>query len=139
MANWMGLWVMSPVITARSPLDSTTTEWWPGVWPGVGSRRTSPVRRWSALDQVDQARLPDREHRVAHHLAEGGGVLVVLPELELDPAEQVAGLGERRAPTAVDQPRVPADVVDVEVGADDGVDAERVGNPASSRSSRNGV
>src|SRR5208283_1971644 len=35
----------SPVITAFSPRDEIRTLAWPGVWPGVDSSQTSPVKR----------------------------------------------------------------------------------------------
>jgi hypothetical protein len=44
---------------------------------------------------------------------------------DLSRAEQVTRAGERRRPAAVDQVRVPADVIDVQVGAHDRVDALR--------------
>ena len=67
--------------------------------------------------QVGQAGFVDGGHRVTEHVVAeevGGG----LPVLVLGPGEQVAGVGERRQPPAVDQTGVPADVVDVQVGAD---------------------
>ncbi len=39
-----------------------------------------------------------------------------------DPADQVAGIRKGRDPTAIDQHRVPADVIDVEMRADHRVD-----------------
>ena len=47
---------------------------------------------------------------------------VVAPVGVLDPAHQVARVGEGRTPAPVDQHGVPADVVDVQVGAQHGVD-----------------
>ena len=51
------------------------------------------------------------------------GVLVGrVPELEVPPRHQVGGVRERGHPAPLDEPRVPADVVDVQVGVQDDVD-----------------
>jgi hypothetical protein len=44
------------------------------------------------------------------------------PVFEVEPRHEIAGAGERGHPVAVDQLRVPADVIDVEVRADHIVD-----------------
>ena len=42
-----GWCIKSPVITASCPCEWMRTLTCPGVWPGVGSRRTSAVSAWS--------------------------------------------------------------------------------------------
>ena len=54
MGNWIGWWIMSPVITASWPAERIRTLWCPGVWPGVGSRYTSSVRWWSESTSIDR-------------------------------------------------------------------------------------
>src|SRR5262249_46548148 len=48
-----------------------------------------------------------------------------LPVPQLAPADQVARVGEGRDPAAVEQARIPADVIDVQVGAEHEVDRLR--------------
>ena len=82
------------------------------------------------LDQVREPRVEHRAHAVAHDAL---GVVVVLrrPVLPFLPREEVARARERRHPSAVLEPRVPPDVVDMEMRADDEVD--RFGREARRR------
>jgi hypothetical protein len=74
------------------------------------------------LDQVDQAGV---EHR-ADGVGQDDlllGVPFRAPVVMFPATNQVAGLWEGRDPAVAVAHRVPADMVDVQVGADDGVDA----------------
>src|SRR3546814_1574715 len=42
--HWMAWCIMSPVTTARCPLEWMLTQQWPGEWPGVGVREIG--REW---------------------------------------------------------------------------------------------
>ena len=110
------------------------------VWPGVGISLTRSLRACCALDDVDAVGGHDRQHRIGDP---GTGRRIVLlplgPVLELAVGEDVARLGEGRHPAAVLEPRVPADVVDVQMRAHDEVDvadAEARRPPGPSRSGR---
>src|SRR5260370_9712644 len=46
-ATWTGWCMRSPVITASAPSPCRRTLTWPGVCPGVGSRRIPSATRWS--------------------------------------------------------------------------------------------
>ena len=75
------------------------------------------------VDEVDE---PGRHDRL-DGVEELGRVVVRLgPVPVLGPGDAVAALRERRLPLAVDERRVPADVVDVEVRAHHGVDRQRI-------------
>ena len=72
---------------------------------------------------VDQVRGAGLEHR-PHRVTEGDRRADVarVPVLVLDAAEQVAGIGKRRHPLAVDEHRVEPDVVEVQMGTRHHVD-----------------
>ena len=93
--------------------------------PGrVARRRLQPdlvAQAMIGLDEVREARVEDGPDGVAEDFA----VRVVprrAPVRPLRPAKEIARPGEGRDPAAVDQHRVPADVIDVEMGADDEVE-----------------
>lgn len=46
IAAWPAWCSTSPVMTPNSAPLVRRTEWCPGVWPGVGSRRTEAVSWW---------------------------------------------------------------------------------------------
>ena len=84
------------------------------------------------FDQGVQTGLDDRNDGIIHHLCRVDRQLALdrrrrrcclqrrdlsLPMRPFDPGEQVIRLGEGRHPLAVDQHRVPADMVDMEMGA----------------------
>src|SRR5262249_25842702 len=70
-----------------------------------------------AVDEVDAVRLDDRQHAVGDAL-----VLLVAPVLPLLAGDQIGRAREGRYPAGVHETRVPADVIDVEMRADDDVD-----------------
>lgn len=85
------------------------------------------------LDEFVQARIDDREDLVDHHSVLLGKcdnhlrhvaatVRFLAPVLPFDPPKQVARIAERRDPFASVPPGVPADVIQVQVGAEDDVD-----------------
>ncbi len=79
------------------------------------------VQRRGGADEVGPAGRDDGQHAVLQHRVRRLGVLG-LPMGQLALAEDVSRLGEGRHPAAVLQPGVPADMVDVQVGAHDVVD-----------------
>src|SRR5438105_2124403 len=74
------------------------------------------------LNEIDEPGLPDRRHRVAEHRRHVLALVLAGPVCEFDAAHQVARVWEGRDPPTLDQHRVPADVIDVEVRANDRVD-----------------
>ncbi len=93
------------------------------VWPGVGIRLTRSLKACCALDDVDAVGGHDRQHGIGDPRTGRRIVLVSLgPVFQLAVGEDVARLGEGRHPAAVLEPRVPADVVDVQVRAHDEID-----------------
>ena len=84
-----------------------------------------------AGDEIGLAGIGDRLHGIAEHRLMRRALAVVAPMLELGPAEHVAGVGECRHPFAADQYGVPADMVDMQMRAQHGVDA--VGREACRR------
>ena len=115
---------MSPHMTARAPREARQIATWSGVCPGVGSSQTWSSRAKSLRHQL---RLPGCDHR-QHAVLQGMTRelrVAPLPRLELLSGEHVARVGEGRHPAAVDQPGVPADVIAVQVGAQDVVDGLR--------------
>ena len=84
----------------------------------------------AVVDEVGQARLEHGQHAVLQapdmHRCRRAGVAPGQPVGELLAPEQVAGVGKGRRPPAVRQLRVPADMVDVQVGAEDEVDRRRL-------------
>ena len=74
---------------------------WPGVCPGVGSSQISSEIAWSTLDQVDQAGVDDRRHRVGDASRSVSSSRSRRPVLVLRAPEQVARAREGRHPAAV--------------------------------------
>ena len=74
-----------------------------------------------AADEVGAMGGDDGQDAVGHG-ADGGLGVALGPEGELGRGEEVAGIGEGGHPAAVDAAGVPADVVGVQVGAEDDVD-----------------
>ena len=140
-AIWMGLCIMSPVITALCPRDSISTLTCPGVCPGVGIRDTSSVTLEIRLDEFDQARFDHRIDRIRQmlHVVIAVGVAQELPVLELLASEVIARLREGghphcRPPCFVFQPTWSKCRC---VHSTSVIDS--CGNPAAARSSRNVV
>ena len=121
-AHCTGWCARSPVISAWSPPDSRCTATCPGVWPGVSSRRISSVTRWSGGDEIGEPGVDHRSHRVVERHRVARVAARGRPVRPFVATEQVAGVRERRDPLPVDQHRVPPHVVEVQVGADHGVD-----------------
>src|SRR5262249_31316063 len=66
------------------------------------------------------------EHRILHGAEAflgAGRFRLRFPIFELAPSQKIARLGKGRDPLSSDKHRVPTDVIDMEVGADDRVDA----------------
>jgi hypothetical protein len=74
------------------------------------------------LDEMDQAGIPDRGYRICEDSGHVLALILARPMRVFDSAHQVAGIRKGRDPPAVDQHRVPADVIDVEMRADHRVD-----------------
>src|SRR4051812_25742065 len=103
----------------------------PDVDAAVAGRMT---RRWGQPYRVIQGeivlhkhRLPCFDHREAVHpphiaVREFAPCRGRLPERVLAAVKNIFRIGESRYPAAVDEPRVPATVVEVQVGAEDVVD-----------------
>ena len=67
--HWIGWCIRSPVITASLAPDRIRTLTWPGVWPGVGSSAHLAAIDVVALDQVGEAGIDHRLHRIDEDLA----------------------------------------------------------------------
>ena len=93
------------------------------VTGGVARRRNQGHVVGDRERRIDEVGLPGVEHRL-HRVLEDLAVdrRRTRPVLGVDPRQVVASVRERRHPLAVAQHGVPADVVDVQVGAHDGVD-----------------
>ena len=99
------------------------------AWRMAGGRGEPDLGRDHVvhLHQLDEPSSEDRLDAVAEHRLLFL-VLIGAPEVVLAPAEEVAGLRERRHPFAALEHRVPPDVVDVQVRTHHGVDS--VARPA---------
>ena len=112
----------SPVISACSPCDRINTLTCPR---GVADRRhegdlvADPV---IGLDQIDQPGIVHRFHRVGEDRRHVVALVLAPPMIELDPPHQVPRPRKSRQPFPVDQHRVPADMIDMEVRAQHRVD-----------------
>ena len=120
-------------MTRRYPCPGRTLKaTWPGVWPGVGRMRAwSPMAK-SLRDDLGPFGLDHRQHAVGEWRHFRLGVLLG-PIVELVLAEHVARVREGRHPAAVFQPRVPADMVDMQMRAHhvvDVADGKRLPPPA---------
>src|SRR5580704_8005963 len=73
------------------------------------------------FDQIDQTCVDDRPHRVFDRIAREL-VLLHRPVSPFLAADETARLGEGRHPAVVHQGRIPADVVDVQMGAQHRID-----------------
>src|SRR5579884_1048106 len=98
---------------------------------GVAGRAFEPQPVVERVVVIHQYRLPALDDR-QDAVAEGGGVrrrlaalVHPLPVRELAPRHDVLGIGEGRDPAAVAQPRIPADMVPVQVRAHDVIDLFR--------------
>ena len=93
------------------------------VWPGVGMNCTDSLKRKIALHDLRALGLDDRQHRIGDPGNTRRIVLLLLrPMRELAVGHDVFRLGKGRHPAAVFEPRVPADVIDVQMRAHDIVD-----------------
>src|SRR5262245_9521674 len=75
-----------------------------------------------SLDEIDEPGVPNRHHRIREHGPHVFAFVPIGPMGELDAAHKVACVREGRDPATLDQHRVPTDVVDMEMGTDDGID-----------------
>src|SRR6266852_4294759 len=105
--------MISPLRITDAHSERTTTQTWPGVCPGHGSIHTLSSKGIVTGYQLRLTTLHDRQQAVL--IVRIGGVFgpqfghpPVLPFL---PREQVAGIGECRHPPAVEELRVPTDVI----------------------------
>ena len=89
---------MSPVMTACWPSDSTTTETWPGVWPGVGIEADAAVEAVVDRHEVGPTGGDDRRDRVAEDVV-AVGHRRRLPVLELGLRRTRSGRWGTWAPT----------------------------------------
>ena len=93
------------------------------LWPGVGISVHQIVEGVRALDDVGAVGGDDRQHQIGDPGDSRRIVLLALgPVGKLAIGEDVACLGEGRHPAAVVEPRVPADVVGVQMRAHDEID-----------------
>ena len=101
------------------------------VWPGVGDQQHVVVERVVALDDLVALGGDDRQHRVVDPRTGRRSFFCRSVQYgELAIGEHILRLREGRHPAAVLEPRVPADMVDVQVRAHhvvDVVDAEAGG------------
>ena len=106
-----------------------------------GFEADSVVERMVAPDELVQSRLDDREDAVGERaVVVFARVLrrLAAPELVFVAREEVAGVGESGDPASVGEPRVPAHMVEVEVGAEDDIDVLRRA-PGGAEASKPGV
>ena len=93
---------------------------------GRGLQRQATAHAVLARHELRLLRLDDRQHRIVVGVdLEGLGARPLglgLPEVVVGARHHVLGVGEGRHPLAVLQPRVPADMVDVQMGAHHEVD-----------------
>jgi hypothetical protein len=91
----------------------------------------APAEFVPGVHEVGEARLQDGDDAVLDSCSverqDRAGLALRQPPGELLAAEQIAGVGEGRHEAAVGPAGVPADVVDVEMGAEDHVDGGRLG------------
>ena len=110
-----------PVTTPRLSPSAMLTTTWPGEWPKHGSQRNAVVEAIIVVDQHDLLGFLDRQRRFvleADAVDARIAVLIgVVPIVVFGAADDVLGVRERRNPAAVDQPRVPADMVPMKMGA----------------------
>ena len=121
-AHCTGWWVMSPVISARSPCDAISTETWPGVCPAVGTSRTRVAELVIGLHEVGQTRFDDRPHRDVDRGRVDLGTARGGPVLPLRAREQIPRIRERGHDAIAFPHHVPADVIEVQVGTQHDVD-----------------
>jgi hypothetical protein len=85
------------------------------------------------IDEIDEASLREREHTFAKgdagRIAALPAAIIVKPVFEVLPIEEVAGVGKSRREAAVAFGHVPADMIDMQVGAKDEIDV-LWGNPS---------
>ena len=74
------------------------------------------------LDKVDKAGIEDRLHGIGENRALFGIVCFIFPVVEFFARHQVPSIGKGRHPFSVDKHRVPADMVDMQVGTHHDVD-----------------
>src|SRR5262249_44391458 len=101
-----------------APLRANAQAYVTGGVPGRRLEHELVADLMISLDQVGPARL----HHRPHAIGDDRPVLVAVargPVLPFLPREEIAGAWEGRHPAAVLEPRVPADVIHVEVGAQD--------------------
>src|SRR5215472_18298579 len=73
------------------------------------------------LDEIDEPRRPDRRHGIGEYRCHVLPLALPSPMRVLDAAHQITRIGEGWDPTAAGQHRVPPDVVDMQMRANDRV------------------
>src|ERR1700733_9677364 len=96
----------SPVISACSPFDWIITLTWPGVWPKVGVKV------------------------ISSHIRSFVSTMVARPASMIGVTESarmsaMSGTRKRRHPFAIDQTRIPPDMIDMKMGAQHRIDRLR--------------
>src|SRR4029434_3297194 len=124
----------SPVITASCPWELTRRLTWPGVWPGVGSRASSSLIRWSPSTRSgappsphDARGAPALPHR-PDAVRDDGPVFIAIPRRPVLPflaGEEVAGPRKGGHPPPVLERVLPADMVHMKMRAQHEVDGLR--------------
>src|SRR5262245_6055649 len=107
---------------ARLPRELISTLAWPGVWPVLGISPISGQMRWSHSTSSASPR-----SKIGRTLSANTGSISARSVCRLQcsystTAEEIARVRESGQPLAVDQPGVPAHVVDVQVRAQHGID-----------------
>ena len=97
----------------------------PGAVAGRRDQGDFVAQPMVARHQIGLAGIRDRLHGIAEYGLFVGPVAMVAPVLELGLAEHIAGIGKGRHPLAADEFGVPADMIDMQVGAEHRVDAVR--------------
>src|ERR1700722_7360649 len=89
----------------------------PAVWPCVGSTVSVSSRQYPSSTRPDSPASTIGSTLFWITLPPMAGTPSPVQMLELAPAEQIFGTRKGRYPASVVKPRVPADVVDMEMGA----------------------
>ena len=139
-SNCSGWWITSPCHQAACGSRRQVQHHVPRGMTGGRLDPHAVVDLVVILDDQCLPRLDDRQHAVLEHPRNRHCLAVPVspqPGLVLRAREDVPGVGEGRNPASVDEPGVPPDVIDVQVGTQHEVDVlrrrprQRQGPPAT--------
>src|SRR5690242_18573914 len=105
------------LLAFRSDMDAEVA----GRMTGCRDQAELVANQMVSPDKVDEPSGGDRPYRVVED-CRARRALICTPIIKFHPAHQVTRAGKRRHPASIDQHRVPADVIDMQMSTKNSID-----------------